>query len=83
MLGIRDELEADPNQPLFILDGFESPLQAINDLDINRVAFITILKDATSTAIYGSKATNGVVVVETVKPESGNLQVNYNGNLNL
>ena len=83
MLGLRDELEADPNQPLFILDGFESSLQAINDLDINRVASITILKDAASTAIYGSKAANGVVVVETVKPESGKLQVSYNGNLNL
>ena len=83
MLGLRDELEADPNQPLFILDGFESSLQAINDLDINRVASITILKDAASTAIYGSKAANGVVVVETVKPESGKLQVNYNGNLNI
>ena len=83
MLGIRDELEADPNQPLFILDGFESSLSVINDLDINRVASITILKDAASTAIYGSKAANGVVVVETVKPEAGKLQVSYNGNLNV
>ncbi|MDR0765606.1 MAG: SusC/RagA family TonB-linked outer membrane protein [Odoribacteraceae bacterium] len=83
LLGTRDELEADPNQPLFILDGFESTAAAINDLDINRVASITILKDAASTAIYGSKAANGVVVVETVKPEAGELQVSYNGNLNL
>jgi TonB-linked SusC/RagA family outer membrane protein len=83
VLGLRDELDADPNQPLFILDGFESTLAAINDLDINRVASITILKDAASTAIYGSKAANGVVVVETVKPEPGKLQVSYNGNLNL
>lgn len=83
MLGMRDELEADPNQPLFILDGFESSLEAINDLDINRIESITILKDAASTAIYGSKAANGVVVVETVKPQAGKLQVNYNGNLNV
>ena len=83
MLGLRDELDADPNQPLFILDGFESTLAAINDLDINRVASITILKDAASTAIYGSKAANGVVVVETVKPEAGKLQVSYNGNMNI
>ncbi|MFR7879427.1 MAG: carboxypeptidase-like regulatory domain-containing protein [Butyricimonas paravirosa] len=41
-VGLRDELDADPNQPLFILDGFESTLAAINDLDINRVASITI-----------------------------------------
>ena len=83
MLGLRDELDADPNQPLFILDGFESTLAAINDLDINRVASITILKDAASTAIYGSKAANGVIVVETVKPEAGKLQVSYNGNMNI
>ena len=83
MLGVRDELDADPNQPLFILDGFESTLATINDLDINRIASITILKDAASTAIYGSKAANGVVVVETVKPEAGELQVSYNGNINI
>lgn len=83
MLGMRDELEADPNQPLFILDGFESTLAAINDLDINRIESITILKDAASTAIYGSKAANGVVVVETVKPTAGKLQVSYNGNINI
>ncbi|MDR1274126.1 MAG: SusC/RagA family TonB-linked outer membrane protein [Odoribacteraceae bacterium] len=83
ILGLRDELDTDPNQPLFILDGFESTPGAINDLDINRVASITILKDAASTAIYGSKAANGVVVVETVRPEPGKLQVSYNGNLNL
>jgi len=52
-------------------------------LDINRVASITILKDAASTAIYGSKAANGVIVVETVKPEAGKLQVSYTGNMNL
>ena len=41
---------------------------------------ITILKDASSTAIYGAKAANGVVVVETKKPEAGRLRFNYNGN---
>lgn len=43
----------------------------------------TILKDAASTAIYGAKAANGVVVVETKKPEAGRLQFNYNGNFGL
>ena len=47
------------------------------------MASITILKDAASTAIYGSKAANGVIVVETVKPEAGKLQVSYTGNMNL
>lgn len=83
ILGIRDEVTEDPNQPLFILDGFETTLETIYDLDMNRVASITILKDAASTAIYGSKAANGVVVVETIKPKAGKLLVSYNGSLNI
>ncbi len=82
IIGMREELEADPNQPLFILDGFETTLQTIVDLDMDRVASITILKDAASTAIYGSKAANGVVVVETKTPVQGQLRVTYSGNFN-
>lgn len=50
---------------------------------MSRVASITILKDAASTAIYGSKASNGVVVVETIRPKSGKLNLAYNGNANV
>lgn len=74
---LNDQFAANPNQPLFVLDGFESSLQAIYDLDMNRVASIYILKDAASTAIYGSKAANGVVVVETKRPAPGELRVSY------
>ena len=77
---LESDYEYDPNQPLFILDGFESDLTTITNLNIARVASITILKDAASTAIYGSKAANGVVVVETVKPEPGKLRFSYSGN---
>ncbi len=83
MLGMRDEVAEDPNQPLFILDGFESTLETIYNLDINRIASMTILKDAASTAIYGSKAANGVVVVETVKPEPGQLRLSYSGSMDI
>mgnify|MGYP004609448753 FL=1 len=83
ILGMRDELSEDPNQPLFILDGFESSLEAIYNLDINRIASMTLLKDAASTAIYGSKAANGVVVVETIKPKAGKLRISYNGSLDI
>jgi len=76
---LNDQFNADPNQPLFILDGFETTLQAIYDLDMNRVASITILKDAASTALYGAKAANGVVVVETKRPIPGKLQGSYVG----
>jgi TonB-linked SusC/RagA family outer membrane protein len=74
---VNDQFSGDPNQPLFILDGFETTLQAIYDLDMNRVASITLLKDAASTAIYGSKAANGVVVVETKKPTAGELRLSF------
>ncbi len=72
---LKDQFGSDPNQPLFILDGFPTTLQTIIDLDINRVASVTILKDAASTALYGSQASNGVVVVETIRPKSGELQL--------
>jgi TonB-linked SusC/RagA family outer membrane protein len=74
---LNSQFNADPNQPLFILDGFETTLQTIYDLDMNRVASITILKDAASTALYGAKASNGVVVVETKRPVPGKLQGSY------
>lgn len=83
MVGLRDEFSVDPNQPLFILDGFETTLRTIVDLDMERVASVTILKDAASTAIYGSKAANGVVVVETKQPAAGELRVSYNSNWNV
>lgn len=83
LISTRDELAEDPNQPLFILDGFESTLEAVYNLDMNRIASITILKDAASTAIYGSKASNGVVVVETIRPQSGKLHLSYNGSANV
>ncbi len=83
IMGLRDEVSEDPNQPLFILDGFESTLETIYNLDINRIASMTILKDAASTAIYGSKAANGVVVVETIKPQPGQLRLSYNGSMDI
>ncbi len=83
VIGARDDMVNDPNQPLFIVDGFESTLEAVYNLDINRIESMTILKDAASTAIYGSKAANGVVVVETVKPKVGQLRFNYNGSVSM
>ncbi|MDR0541311.1 MAG: SusC/RagA family TonB-linked outer membrane protein [Dysgonamonadaceae bacterium] len=76
---VQDAAAITSNLPLFILDGFEASLQEINDLDINRIESITLLKDAGSTAIYGVKGANGVVVIETVKPKAGQIFVSYNG----
>lgn len=74
---VDSQFRDDPNQPLFILDGFPTTLQQVVDLDINRIASITLLKDAASTALYGSRSANGVVVIETNKPIPGKLQFNY------
>ena len=81
--GLKEEYGTDPNQPLFILDGFETTLETIMNLNMNRVASVTVLKDAASTAIYGSKASNGVVVIETKAPARGRLQLSYKGDFGL
>lgn len=81
--GLSDKYGTDPDRPLFVLDGFETTLERISDMSMDRIESITILKDAASTAIYGSKAANGVVVVETKKPEAGKLRFSYNGSFNL
>src|SRR5690606_15360393 len=78
---LNNEYGTNPNLPLFILDGFETELQRIIDLDIYLIKSITLLKDAASKAVYGSRAANGVVVIETIRPPVGKLQVTYNYNL--
>lgn len=74
---LASEYQYNPNMPTFILDGFEVPARIIFDLDPNRVESITILKDAAAAAIYGSRAANGVVIVETKTPARGRLRINY------
>lgn len=83
IVGLKEQFGEDPNQPLFILDGFETTLQVIMDISMDRIASATILKDAASTAIYGAKAANGVVVIETKSPARGKIRVSYNGSLDL
>jgi TonB-linked SusC/RagA family outer membrane protein len=80
---LNGEYASNPNAPLFILDGFETSLQKVIDLDIYRIASITLLKDAASKAIYGSRAANGVLVIETLRPQGGKLQVSYSNNINI
>ena len=82
-LDIKGTYANDPNAPLFILDGFEATVQKIMDLDMDRIASLTILKDASAKAIYGSRAANGVIVIETKQNESGDLRVTYTGSVTL
>lgn len=66
------------NQPTIILDGVEISMEELYDLDMNEIDNITVLKDASATALYGSRAANGVIVVERKKLTEGNIRVNYN-----
>lgn len=74
----KSNLKNNPNLPTFIMDGFEVSIEKIYDLDPARIESMTILKDAAATAIYGSRAANGVVVITTVAPKAGEVRVSYN-----
>lgn len=63
--------------PYILIDGVESG--SINSLDPNDIESISVLKDAASAAIYGSKASNGVILVTTKRGQSGKSRVSYNG----
>ena len=75
------------NDPLYVIDnvpvekngveGGKNPLATINQ---NNIESVTVLKDASATAIYGSRASNGVIIITTKKGKSGEMQVNYNAN---
>ena len=82
-IDLKGDYATNPNQPLFILNGFETTIEKVVDMDMNLVKSITLLKDAAAKAIYGSKAANGVVVIETVQPEAGRLRVSYNASLDV
>ena len=76
----KSSFEGKSNHPLFIMDGYEVSLQTVFDTDMERISQVTILKDAAATAIYGSRAANGVVVIETKMPAQGKLSVSYSFN---
>ncbi|WP_308991060.1 TonB-dependent receptor [Mariniflexile litorale] len=64
------------NSPLFVVDGFI--VSGIDDIPVNDIATIDVLKDAAATAIYGAQASNGVIVVTTKSPVAGKISVSYN-----
>ena len=66
------------NQPTIILDGTEITMQELYDLDINEIEKVTVLKDASATALYGSKAANGVIVITRKPILESKLRVQYN-----
>ena len=79
----RDNIITNTNMPAFILDGYEVGVSKVLDLDMTRIESVTILKDAAATAIYGSRAANGVVVITTKVPQEGKLRVSYSHETNV
>lgn len=63
--------------PYILIDGVES--EAMGDLDPNDIASISVLKDAASAAIYGSKAANGVILITTKRGSTGKPKISYSG----
>jgi TonB-linked SusC/RagA family outer membrane protein len=64
------------NTPLYIVDGF--PVSSITDIAPNDIQSIDVLKDASSTAIYGARGANGVIIITTKSGQAGKVQVSYN-----
>lgn len=62
--------------PLIIVDGF--PINSMNDISSSDIDSMTVLKDAASTAIYGSRGANGVILITTKKGKDGKIAVNFN-----
>lgn len=79
----RQALAGNSNLPIFILDGFEVDVEKIYDLDPTRIHSVNILKDAAATAFYGSRAANGVIIVELRAPEAGKLRLQYNATVSV
>lgn len=65
------------NSPLFIVDGF--PVSSISDVPADEIETIDVLKDAASTAIYGARGANGVILVTTKSAKEGKISVKYSG----
>lgn len=78
------------NDPLIVVDGvplssesISGQSNALNSINPNDIESFTILKDASATAIYGSRASNGVIMITTKKGSSGKMQISYNGTFNI
>lgn len=78
MLRGKGSFLGDTSVPIFILDGYQVSIDRVYDMDIERIASVTVLKDASATIYYGSRASNGVIVIETKRPKEGALSVSYN-----
>ena len=69
------------NNPLYVIDGL--PTTGNRDFNVNDIESIQILKDASAAAIYGSRAANGVIIIETKKGSAGAMKVSYTGKVSV
>ena len=76
-ISVRGSIYSD-NAPLYIVDGIPSS-EGLNNISPNDIENVTVLKDASSAAIYGSRATNGVILITTKQGKSGKARISYNG----
>lgn len=79
-MAIRGNSSMGNNTPLYIVDGVERPF---SNLDPNDIASISILKDASATAVYGVKGANGVIIVTTKRGRSGAVQLDFSANMSV
>lgn len=80
---LKNETKVNLNTPLIIMDGFEISLSRMLDMNEENVVSVTILKDGSATALYGSRGANGVIIIETKKPQAGRIYLSYRGNVNI
>ena len=65
------------------MDGIEVTATTVYDMDMNRIASFSILKDAAATSLYGSRGANGVILITTKRPDPGKIRVTVNANYNI
>ena len=73
---MRGQGTLNESAPLVIIDGVEAGINTVNPQDIESM---TVLKDAASSAIYGSRAANGVILITTKQGKAGTIKLDYNG----
>lgn len=78
-----DDSRSNPNSPLYIIDGVEVSATRVYDLDMNRIEAFSILKDASATALYGSRGANGVILIQTIPPREGEIRATVSADYNI
>ena len=79
----RATFDGSANMPLFVVDGTEGSADYVYVMDMNDIESVTVLKDASASALYGSKASAGVIVITTKTMKPGRLRLNYSGTYRL